>query len=84
MHPDMIITIFLKRYYFGTIMNCKKSLFMACWAAMAATAQAQITIDIDAQQRSPSSEVGSQRRYGGEYAPAAHNHSSRRATTLDS
>ena len=25
----MIITIFLKRYYFGTIMNCKKSLFMA-------------------------------------------------------
>lgn len=36
----MIITIFLKRYYFGTIMNCKKSLFMACWAAMAATAQA--------------------------------------------
>jgi alpha-L-arabinofuranosidase len=49
----MIITIFLKRYYFGTIMNCKKSLFMACWAAMAATAQAQITIDIDAQQRGP-------------------------------
>ena len=34
-------------------MNCKKSLFMACWAAMAATAQAQITIDIDAQQRGP-------------------------------
>ena len=26
---------------------------MACWAAMAATAQAQITIDIDAQQRGP-------------------------------
>ena len=47
----MIITIFLKRYYFGTIMNCKKSLFMACWTAMAATAQAQITIDIDAQHR---------------------------------
>lgn len=48
----MIITIFLKRYYFGTIMNCKKSLFMACWAAMAATAQAQITIHPVEQQLS--------------------------------
>ena len=34
-------------------MNCKKTLLMACCALFAAAVHAQVTIDIDTQQRGP-------------------------------